>query len=652
VSHTPTSPNAEHAAYAAGWAAMFALIRTGGSWSGRETGCAYLNTGSLPFADVSAVSGLNLPDDSRALASGDWDGDGRIDLWLSARTGPRLRFLRNEHATVDYVAFELEGVQSNRDAIGTRIELWTDDLGTQPLVRTLSAGDSFLAQSSRRLHFGLAGRGAVQRAVIHWPSGRQQTLEQVERNATLHVREGDESVRTATRKPVRLEAEPLAPHVPSERARIPFTNRLPLPQAGYRSLDGGTRPLFARNGKATLINLWASWCAPCMKELKQFGHERARLADDLNLIALNVEQELSASDIAAHLERLNWPFAAGRADAATLELLDAIQTSMLNRSRPLPLPTSLLIDAEGRACVLYKGPIEVTNLVRDVEWTRLDDAEYERAGLPFAGRWLGERRASPVLAFASQLSERGLSELAEGYLARLRVRSSSSAEGRDRASNDLAQAQLAIARERKAAGDSAGAHSALQRALELAPTSVEALNELGQLDEGAGRLAQAVERYRAALEIDGENIAVLINLANALNGQGKPQEARTIFRAVLEREPEHALANYNMGVITAVAGETSLSVEHLRRAARAQADFFEAHHALGHQLHATRQFEEASRVLHHASELRPENADVLAKLFEVWTALGEANEAQRTFEQLKGVSPTRAAALERAASGN
>ena len=78
--------------YSAAWTAIMRLARAGSSWSGRERHCAFLNCGDVEqgarFANVSAVSGLDFPDDGRALAVTDWDGDGDLDLWARNRNAP------------------------------------------------------------------------------------------------------------------------------------------------------------------------------------------------------------------------------------------------------------------------------------------------------------------------------------------------------------------------------------------------------------------------------------------------------------------------------------------------------------------------------------------------------------------------------------
>ena len=74
-----------------------------------------------------------------------------------------------------WIDFELEGAASNRSAIGARVEVhWNG----QTQVQEVSGGSGFSAQNQRRLHYGLGAATAVDRVVIRWPSGRQQTIEQ------------------------------------------------------------------------------------------------------------------------------------------------------------------------------------------------------------------------------------------------------------------------------------------------------------------------------------------------------------------------------------------------------------------------------------------------------------------------------------------
>ena len=110
------------------------MLAQGRSFSGHERNCCFLNTisdrrAAGRFADISASSGLDFPDDGRAVALVDWDLDGRIDLWTANRNAPRLRLMRNQTNRANrFVAIRLRGngTTSNRDAIGARVEVVTD----------------------------------------------------------------------------------------------------------------------------------------------------------------------------------------------------------------------------------------------------------------------------------------------------------------------------------------------------------------------------------------------------------------------------------------------------------------------------------------------------------------------------------------------
>jgi hypothetical protein len=88
--------------------------------------------------------------------------------------------------TGHWIAFQLRGHKSNRDGIGTRIEVFT---GTRKQIAERIAGSGYLSQDDARVHFGLGPASKIDKVVLHWPSGKEQVLENVAVDRVLTVEE-------------------------------------------------------------------------------------------------------------------------------------------------------------------------------------------------------------------------------------------------------------------------------------------------------------------------------------------------------------------------------------------------------------------------------------------------------------------------------
>jgi hypothetical protein len=141
------------------------------------------------FYDVSAVSGEAFRHEyvGRGAAFGDYDNDGDVDIFVVNNGGPGV-LLRNEGGNQNsWLKLDLEGVQSNRLAIGTRVRVVA---GTTVQVRQVGAQSSYCSQNSTVEHFGLRSYSEVDTIEILWPSGSRQLLLGVAANQKLRVIEG------------------------------------------------------------------------------------------------------------------------------------------------------------------------------------------------------------------------------------------------------------------------------------------------------------------------------------------------------------------------------------------------------------------------------------------------------------------------------
>lgn len=147
------------------------------------------NDGTGKFTSVGPVSGpgFALKKPSRALATGDLDNDGDLDILIS-NVGATGDVLRNDGGNrANSILVRTIGSKSNRDGIGARLKLF---IGGKTLLRDVKAGSSYLAQNDLRVHFGFGQAQRADRLEVRWPSGMVDTIEDIQANQILTVREG------------------------------------------------------------------------------------------------------------------------------------------------------------------------------------------------------------------------------------------------------------------------------------------------------------------------------------------------------------------------------------------------------------------------------------------------------------------------------
>ena len=120
----------------------------------------------------------------RGAAFGDFNGDGRMDVVVSALGEAAELWENRTVASGNWVALRLKGTKSNRDGLGTSIRI-----GKQ--WNQMTSAVSYASSSLIPVHFGLGALKVVDDVEIHWPSGRVQHLTQVGINRIVDVTEPD-----------------------------------------------------------------------------------------------------------------------------------------------------------------------------------------------------------------------------------------------------------------------------------------------------------------------------------------------------------------------------------------------------------------------------------------------------------------------------
>ncbi len=466
---------------------LMALLRSGRSLSGNERNCAFLNTGDGRFATVSRLTGIDFPDDGRAVGLTDWDADGDIDIWLGNRSGPQVRFLRNGLAGPEKsVSLRLRGVSANRDAIGATALLTLDD-GSPPLRRTVRAGEGYVSQSSKWLHFGLGQAQPTGRVTVDWPGGGQEEFTGVEGGGRYLLVQGGGNAEPwsppSSQPPPPREPDPREQAAESGERRVFLSLPTPLPPLAWIDAAGKTgSSAAAPEGRFTLYLLWTTGCASCLAELESWRDAAGNLPSaGLDVVLLEVQAPPLSPDDSLEtdgfkfLQGLSVNFPAGRATAETLQRLHYANDILYGRITTLTVPRSYLVDGKGRLRAIYRGPVSAQRVVDDAVLCRQPDSTLESQALPFRGIWIDHPRPLVPVGIPADLATRDQFDDAHAY----------------------AQATLEDMRRQ--------------------PLFATVAEWLGDEMLSRRRATEAAAYYRESLALDSNNLPVMNNLAYLLS---------------------------------------------------------------------------------------------------------------------------------------
>ena len=129
---------------------------------------------------------------------------------------------------------------------------------------------------------------------------------------------------------------------------IPASPPLPAPAVSFVDLTGNTVNLSEFTGKIVLVNLWATWCEPCLREMPSLARMQLRLGDKITVVAVS-EDRGGSKTVEPFIDKLE---------------LKSIKTYLDPKStaerafKVQGLPTSFLIDRQGRILGRVEGAAE------------------------------------------------------------------------------------------------------------------------------------------------------------------------------------------------------------------------------------------------------------------------------------------------------
>ncbi len=323
----------------------------------------FLNQGDGDYVEVSGVSGLDHPGDSRAFAILDYDRDGWQDLAVVSANAPLFTLYRNqmgerEGATGGMVAVRFEGGNrgsevsdqwSNRDGYGARVLL---EIGGRTLLREHRAGEGLAAQNSATLRIGIGDAERTDRLEVRWPSGQSYDTTAVPAGTLVTAYENPSASPTGA-------PFVLTPYgVPAPVARRPLAASAGIPTPSIRAAD---QVYPGDRGRLVLYTTVATWCVPCLEELPALNLLRNTFTtEDLEIFGVPYDGEETPEVYEAWSDLYRPPYRI--LSELNTRQRDAVIDGALDVLRVEGLPAAIVTDSEGEVLLVRWGPPSVSEI--------------------------------------------------------------------------------------------------------------------------------------------------------------------------------------------------------------------------------------------------------------------------------------------------
>jgi thiol-disulfide isomerase/thioredoxin len=216
------------------------------------------------------------------------------------------------------------------------------------LTKIKSGGSGFISQHDPRLLFGLGKDERAEWIEVTWSNGKVVRFGgEMVAGATLLLKEGTNKAQNVSVAKTNLPNPLTKAEIFAQGLKIKIGK--PLPDFALKTMAGATSSVQKqlKSGRSTLINIWATWCIPCAKEMPELEKLKTRLAArGIDIIGVNVDTEINAN-IRKYVtdKRVTYPILIGG--------IPAIEN--LYATEELTVPLSILVDEKGIVKDLIPG---------------------------------------------------------------------------------------------------------------------------------------------------------------------------------------------------------------------------------------------------------------------------------------------------------
>jgi Flp pilus assembly protein TadD len=357
-------------------------------------------------------------------------------------------------------------------------------------------------------------------------------------------------------------------------------------------------------------------------------NRQALATGQIAVLAVNVNEssDVQAARIFATKEEFSFPALFATADVAGI--YNIIYHHLFDRRRNLGIPTSFLLDKEGRIVKVYQGALDPEHLLEDVKSIPNAAADRMKKALPFNGKLYQDAFTRNDFTYGVAFFQHGyLEQAAESFLEAV----ASKPDDPDAYYN---LGTLSLRRNKFVE-----AHNYLEQALKLRPNYPEAWNNLGMMAAQEGHPDEAIRKFQQSLRLRPRYAIALLNLGNVYRRQRDFDKAEESLNDALDIQPDDPEIDYSLGMLYAQQDQMQRASEYLQKAIHLRPDYPEALNNLGVLLVRGQDYPKAEETFKTGIRVAPDYDQFYLNLARLYAIQNNKDQARAVLMELLRIRP-------------